>query len=113
MEEFDGTNEGTQGTVDQSKYKKLEMPMYLDENPESWVYHAEHFFEINNLPETEKVKVDVVSFGQDEGARLIRIQQDRSYNDYVKKFVNYSAPLLHMAESVLRNAFVTSLEPAL
>ena len=40
--------------------------MFLGENPESWVYGAEHFFEINNLPETEKVKVTVVSFGQDE-----------------------------------------------
>ena len=63
MEEFDDTNEGTQGTVDRSKYKKLEMPMFLGENPESWVYRAAHFFKINNLPETEKVKVVVVSFG--------------------------------------------------
>lgn len=44
------------------------------------------------------------------GARLIRIQQDGSYNDYVKKFVNYSAPLPYMAESVLRDAFVIGLE---
>ncbi|KAA0048289.1 Ty3/gypsy retrotransposon protein [Cucumis melo var. makuwa] len=102
----------------------------------------------SNLPEAEKVKVIVVSFGQDEvdwyrwshnrkkveswkdlktrmfeffrdtgqkslGAKLIRIQQEGSYNDYVKKFVNYSAPLPHMAESVLRDAFLTGLEPAL
>ncbi|KAA0061436.1 retrotransposon protein [Cucumis melo var. makuwa] len=107
-----------------------------------------HTNQINNLPEAEKVKVAVVSFGQDEvdwyrwshnrrkveswedlktrmfeffrdtgqkslGARLIRIQQEGSYNDYVKKFVNYSAPLTHMAESVLRDAFLTGLEPAL
>ncbi|KAA0042861.1 retrotransposon protein [Cucumis melo var. makuwa] len=100
------------------------------------------------MSEAEKVKVVVVSFGQDEvdwyrwshnrkkveswedlktrmfeffrdtgqkslGARHIRIQQDGSYNDYVKKFVNYSAPLPHMAESVLRDAFLTGLEPAL
>ncbi|TYK14623.1 retrotransposon protein [Cucumis melo var. makuwa] len=139
----------TNGTVtDRSKYKKLEMPMFLGENPESWVYRAEHFFEINNLPESEKVKVAVVSFGQDEvdwyrwshnrkkveswedlksrmfeffrdsgqkslGARLIRIQQDGSYNEYVKKFVTYSAPLPYMAESVLVDAFVTGLEPSL
>ena len=31
MEEFNGTNEGTQGTMDRSKYKKLEMPMFLGE----------------------------------------------------------------------------------
>ena len=50
------------------------------------------------------------------GARLICIQQNgtlETYNEYVKKFVNYSAPLPYMAESVLRNAFVTGLEPTL
>ncbi|KAA0066519.1 retrotransposon protein [Cucumis melo var. makuwa] len=141
-EVFDGTNEGNQATMDHSKYKKLEMPMLFGENPESWVYRAEHFFETKNLPKTEKVKVAMVSFGQDEvdwyrwshnrrkieswedlkgrmfeffkdsrqkslETRLIRLQQDGTYNDYVKKFVNYSAPLPHMAESVLRDAFAT------
>ncbi|TYK26819.1 putative membrane-bound O-acyltransferase C24H6.01c isoform X5 [Cucumis melo var. makuwa] len=148
MEELDVTAEVNTNTVDRSKYKKLEMPMFLGENPESWVYRVEHFFEINNLSEAEKVKVVVVSFGQDEvdwyrwshnpkkveswedlktrmfeffrdtgqkslGARLIWIQQDGSYNEYVKKFVNYSAPLPYMAESVLRDAFLTGLEPTL
>ena len=52
--------------MDRSKYKKLEMPMFLGENPGSWVYRAEHFFEINNLPKTEKIKMALVSFGQNE-----------------------------------------------
>ena len=47
------------------------------------------------------------------GVRLIRIQQDGSYNEYVKKFVNYSAPLPYIAESVLRDTFLIGLEPAL
>ncbi|KAA0057684.1 retrotransposon protein [Cucumis melo var. makuwa] len=57
----------------------------------------------------------MVSFRQDEvdRYRLIHIQQDRTYNDYVKKFLNYSAPLPRMEESVLRDAFVTGLELAL
>ncbi|KAA0063772.1 retrotransposon protein [Cucumis melo var. makuwa] len=124
MEETELMTETNVTSIDRSKYKKLKMPMFLGENPESWVYRAEHFFEINNLPEAEKVKVAVVSFGQDEvdwyrwrqkslGARLIRIQQEGSYNDYVKKFVTYSAPLPYMAESVLVDAFVTGLEPSL
>ncbi|TYK23218.1 retrotransposon protein [Cucumis melo var. makuwa] len=66
MEETDLTGEVNTHLADRSKYKKLEMPMFLGENPESWVYCAEHFFEINNLLEAEKVKVAVVSFGQDE-----------------------------------------------
>lgn len=47
------------------------------------------------------------------GARLIRIQQEGFDNDYMKKFVNYSAPLPDLAESVLMDDFVTGLEPAL
>ena len=39
------------------------------------------------------------------GARLIRIKQEGSYSDFVKKFVTYSAPLPDMAESVLQDAF--------
>ena len=31
-------------TVDQSKYKKLEMPMFVGENPKSWVYKTVTFF---------------------------------------------------------------------
>ena len=136
VEESEVCNEVNGSNVDRSKYAKLEMPMFLGENPESWVYRAEHFFEMNNLPENEKIRVAVVSFGQEEVdwyrwthnrkkveswedlkgrmfdffkdsgqtslvARLIRIQQDGSYSEYVKKFVTYSAPLPHMEESVL------------
>ncbi|KAL0539505.1 hypothetical protein IC582_023720 [Cucumis melo] len=133
------------GSSDRSKYKKLEIPMFNGENPETWIYRAEHYFDINELMDEEKVKVAVVSFGPDEvnwfrwsnnrkkvktwedlkrrmfehfkspgegslGARLIRIKQDGSYSDYLKKFLEYSAPLPEMAESVLIDAFVTGLE---
>ena len=39
-EETDTINEGNLTMVNRSKYKKLEMPMFLGENPESWVYRA-------------------------------------------------------------------------
>ena len=66
IDETKVTTEINLNTVDRSKYKKLEMPMFLGKNPKSWVYRAEHFFEINNLPKTEKIKVVVVSFGSNE-----------------------------------------------
>ncbi|KAL4037971.1 hypothetical protein IC575_001574 [Cucumis melo] len=133
------------GSLDKSMYKKLEMPVFNGENPESWIYRAEHYFDINELADEEKVKVAVVSFGPDAvnwfrwsnnrkkisswedlkkrmfehfkapgegslGARLIRIRQDGLYADYLKKFLEYSAPLPEMAESVLIDAFITGLE---
>ncbi|XP_050941642.1 uncharacterized protein LOC127149781 [Cucumis melo] len=120
-------------TADRSKYKKLEMPMFVGENPESWVYCVEHFFgqdEVdwykwsNNCTKVESwgdLKERMFEHFRDTGyrslgARLIRIKQDGSYNDYVKKFVNYWTPLPDMAESVLMDAtdaFVTVLEPTL
>lgn len=45
------------------------------------------------------------------GARRICSKQEGSYNDYVKKFLNYSAPLLEKAKSVLMDAFLIGLEP--
>ncbi|KAA0043304.1 Retrotransposable element Tf2 [Cucumis melo var. makuwa] len=133
------------GSSDRSKYKKLEIPVFNGENPETWIYRAEHYFDINELADEEKVKVVVVSFGLDEvncfcrsnnrkkvkswedlkrrmfehfktpgegslGARLIRIKQDHRYGDYLKKFLEYSAPLSEMVESVLIDAFITGLE---
>ncbi|KAA0054184.1 retrotransposon protein [Cucumis melo var. makuwa] len=133
------------GSSDRSKYKKLEIPVFNGENPETWIYRAEHYFDINELADEDKVKVAVVGFGSDEvnwfcwsnnrkkvkswedlkrrmfehfktpgegslGARLIRIKQDGGYGDYLKKFLEYSAPLPGMAESVLIDAFITGLE---
>ncbi|KAA0036970.1 DNA-directed RNA polymerase III subunit 1 [Cucumis melo var. makuwa] len=88
MDDTDTSIEMGMGTMDRSKYKKLEMSVFTEESPESWVSCAEHFFEINDLAEAEKVKV-------------------------VVKFLNDSAPLPEMAESVLIDAFVTGLEPML
>ncbi|TYK23012.1 Transposon Tf2-6 polyprotein [Cucumis melo var. makuwa] len=107
----------TVGSSERSKYKKLEIPVFNGENPETWIYRAEHYFDINELADEEKVKVVVVSFGPDEtpgegslGARLIRIKQDDGYDDCLKKFLKYSAPLPEIAKSVLIDAFITGLE---
>ena len=64
------------------------------------------------------LKERMFKFFRDSGqkslnARLIRIEQDGSYNDYVKKFVQYFAPLPHMVKIVLLDAFVMGLEPTL
>ena len=66
----------------------------------------------------EDLKGRMFEYFKDSGqkslvARLILIQQEGSYNDYVKNFVTYLAPLPHMAESVLRDAFLTALEHVL
>lgn len=50
------------GRGDKGKYKRLEMPIFKGDPPESWVYRAEHYFEIHELTDEEKIKVAIISF---------------------------------------------------
>lgn len=61
--------------------------------------------------EEEDVRIISTDDGKDTRARLIRIKQEGTYIDYLKKFVAYSAPLPNMAESVLIDAFMNELKP--
>ncbi|KAA0041347.1 retrotransposon protein [Cucumis melo var. makuwa] len=63
--ETDMTLGFAKGSSYKSKYKKLKIPVFSGENPESWTYQAEHNFDINELADEEKVKVAIVSFGED------------------------------------------------
>lgn len=56
------SSHGRWGGVDQSKYKRLEMPIFFGENPNSWVYRAEHYFKIHELADLEKIKVAIIAF---------------------------------------------------
>lgn len=58
-EDFSNLKEG------RLKLKRLEMPLFDGENPNSWVYQAEIYYEMHHLSEREKVKVAVVSFEPD------------------------------------------------
>lgn len=48
--------------MDHCKIRKLEMPSFDDENPNSWLYRAELCFEINLLTDTEKMIVPLITF---------------------------------------------------
>ncbi|KAA0050701.1 retrotransposon protein [Cucumis melo var. makuwa] len=109
----------TRGSLDRSKYKKLEIPIFTRVNPESWVYRVQHYFDVNELVDEEKISrggclnTSRLPGEGSLGARLIWIKQDGSYDDYLKKFLDYSASLPEMAKSVLIDAFVTGLETTL
>ena len=54
--------EGDDSTGDQSKFKKIEMPVFVGNDPESWLFRAERYFQIHRLTESEKMKVSIISF---------------------------------------------------
>lgn len=35
------------GGGDKSKYKRLEMPIFKGDYPDSWIHEAEHYFKIH------------------------------------------------------------------
>lgn len=65
MNEDDDDEEITPHTGERLKFKRLEMPVFNGEHPDSWVYRAETYFEMHYLTEREKVKVSVISFEPD------------------------------------------------
>ncbi|KAA0051273.1 gypsy/ty3 element polyprotein [Cucumis melo var. makuwa] len=46
---------------DRIKFKKLEMPVFNGEDPDGWIYRAEHYFQMHLLNEQEKLKITIVS----------------------------------------------------
>ncbi|KAL0545922.1 hypothetical protein IC582_015819 [Cucumis melo] len=46
---------------DRIKFKKLEMPVFNGEDPDGWIYRAEHYFQMHLLNEQEKLKIAIVS----------------------------------------------------
>ncbi|KAL0533794.1 hypothetical protein IC582_028065 [Cucumis melo] len=68
---------------DQNKFKKIEMPVFTGEDPDSWLFRAERYFQIHKLTESKKMLVSTVSF---DGPALnwYRSQEERD------KFTSWS-----------------------
>ena len=47
---------------DRNKFKKVEMPVFNDEDPDSWLFRDERHFQIHKLSESEKMIVSTISF---------------------------------------------------
>ncbi|KAA0033393.1 peroxidase 64 [Cucumis melo var. makuwa] len=48
--------------TDRSKFKKVEMSVFSEEDPDSWLFRAERYFQIHKLTESEKMLVSTISF---------------------------------------------------
>ncbi|TYK16772.1 Transposon Ty3-G Gag-Pol polyprotein [Cucumis melo var. makuwa] len=72
-----------ENTSDRSKFKKVEMPVFTGEDPESWLFRAERYFQIHKLTESEKMLVSTICF---DGPALnwYRSQEER------EKFVSWT-----------------------
>lgn len=53
------------------RVRKIEMPVFSDDNPDGWLFHAERYFEVNGLIKKEKLATIGVSM---EGNALTWLQ---------------------------------------
>lgn len=67
---------------DQSKFKKVEMPLILGEDPESWLFKAERYFDVYKRMDLEKMTVANLSF---DGIALTWYR----WTDNRQKFTNW------------------------
>ncbi|KAA0033062.1 histone-lysine N-methyltransferase ASHR1 isoform X3 [Cucumis melo var. makuwa] len=51
-------------TGDQNKFKKVEMSIFNGEDPDSWLFCVEKYFQIHKLTESEKMLVPTISFDE-------------------------------------------------
>ncbi|KAA0066460.1 uncharacterized protein E6C27_scaffold21G005610 [Cucumis melo var. makuwa] len=58
----DGKADNDEPATDRSKFKKVEMPVFSGEDPDSWLFRAERYFQIHKLTESEKMLVSTISF---------------------------------------------------
>lgn len=47
---------------DRSKFKKVEMPVFGGDEPNSWLFRADRYFQIHKLTDFEKLNLAVVIF---------------------------------------------------
>ena len=61
---------------DQSKFKRVEMPVFNGDDPDSWLFQADRYFQIHKLTNSERLIVATISF---EGPTLnwYRAQEER------------------------------------
>lgn len=59
--------EGDENFSNRNKFKKVNMPVFNGSDPDSWLFQADHYFQIHKLSDLEKLTVEVISF---DGAAL-------------------------------------------
>ncbi|KAA0043205.1 transposon Tf2-1 polyprotein isoform X1 [Cucumis melo var. makuwa] len=59
--------ESDNGNNERNKFKKVEMLIFNEEDPDSWLFDADRYFQIHKLNDSEKMIVVMISF---EGSTL-------------------------------------------
>lgn len=58
------TGRTKEAMYDHNKFRKIEMPIFDDDDFDAWIFCVEQYFELNSLTDKEKATVVVVSFNR-------------------------------------------------
>lgn len=58
------------------------MPIFLGDDPDSWLFRAERYFEIHRLSDEEKMTVTVISFDDAALKWYRRTENRRSFKNW-------------------------------
>ncbi|KAA0042008.1 transposon Tf2-1 polyprotein isoform X1 [Cucumis melo var. makuwa] len=78
-------------TADRSKFKKVEMPVFIGDDPDSWLFRAERLSRWNSL------------------GKFLRIKQETTVEEYRNLFDKLVAPLFDVQEKVAEDTFMNGL----
>ncbi|KAA0042929.1 transposon Tf2-1 polyprotein isoform X1 [Cucumis melo var. makuwa] len=119
IDEVNGNEkDGEEKNSDQSKFKKIEMPVFNGEDPDVWLFRVDRYFQIHRLTDCEKMIVATISF---EGPALnwegsicgqfLRIRQESGVEEYRNQFDKLMAPVSDLPYRVIEETFMNGLLP--
>ncbi|KAA0049930.1 transposon Tf2-1 polyprotein isoform X1 [Cucumis melo var. makuwa] len=90
----EGKTETEEAAADRNKFKKVEMPVFAEEDPDSWLFKA------------ERSSRDGTILG-----KFLQVKQESTVDDYRNLFDKLVAPLSDVPDPVVEDTFMNGLFP--
>ncbi|PHT59781.1 Protein TRI1 [Capsicum baccatum] len=94
---------------EETRPRRLELPLFSSDNPYGWLNRAERYFHFNGIDDKEKLEAAAVCFEGNLYVVLMGLQQTGSVAQYREDFELLSAPLKDANDAVLMGIFTKGL----
>ncbi|KAA0042077.1 transposon Tf2-1 polyprotein isoform X1 [Cucumis melo var. makuwa] len=86
--------------VERNKFKKVEMSVFTGNDPDSWLFRANRYFQIHKLTDAEKMTISVISF---DGPALDWFRSQEQRNKFTD-WSNLKSRLLERFRSICKGS---------
>ncbi|PHU30335.1 hypothetical protein BC332_02428 [Capsicum chinense] len=94
---------------EETRPRRLELPLFSSDNPYGWLNRAERYFHFNGIDDQEKLEAAAVCFEGNLYVVLMGLQQTGSVAQYREDFELLSTPLKDANDAVLMGIFTKGL----